>query len=49
MDNGQTYFLSVVDDYSRRVSIYPIRDKTEVFTDFRNHAARAERFLEKEN
>ena len=45
--NGETYFLSIVDDYSRRVSIYPIRDKTEVFRVFRNHVARAERFLER--
>ena len=45
--NGETYFLSIVDDYSRRVSIYLIRDKTEVFRVFKNHVARAERFLER--
>ncbi|KAF8795519.1 Retrovirus-related Pol polyprotein like [Argiope bruennichi] len=42
---GYRYFLSIIDDFSRKVTVYPIKEKTEVFKHFSNYQKRAERFL----
>ncbi|GBL59411.1 Copia protein [Araneus ventricosus] len=42
---GHRYFLSIIDDFSRKVTTYPIKEKTEVFKHFSNYQKRAERFL----
>ena len=41
--NGERYFLSIIDDYSRRVAVYPLREKSEVFEVVRCHVACAKR------
>lgn len=41
----EKYFLSIIDDYSRRVSVYPMKLKSEVFDLIKNHILRAEKFL----
>lgn len=43
---GEKYFLSITDDYSRKVSVYPIKSKDLVFKVFERHITRAERFLD---
>lgn len=43
--SGEKYFLTITDDFSRKVSVYPLRDKSQVFKVFTNHVKRAERFL----
>lgn len=42
---GERYFLAIIDDYSRKTALYPIREKSEVFGIVRRHILRAERFL----
>ncbi|GBM94824.1 Retrovirus-related Pol polyprotein from transposon TNT 1-94, partial [Araneus ventricosus] len=42
---GHRYFLSIIDDFSRKVTTYPLKEKTEVFKHFSNYQKRAERFL----
>lgn len=42
---GYRYIFSIIDDYSRKVTVFPIKDKTEVFRCFTNYQKRAERFL----
>ncbi|GFW23633.1 retrovirus-related Pol polyprotein from transposon TNT 1-94 [Trichonephila clavipes] len=42
---GNKYFLSIVDDYSRKVTVFPIRNKSDVFHTFIRFQKRAERFL----
>lgn len=42
---GERFFLLIIDDFSRKSSIYPIQSKSDVFNVFRNHVTRAERFL----
>jgi len=44
---GEKYFLSIIDDFSRKTVVYPFRDKTQVFEIFKKHITRAERFLDK--
>lgn len=44
---GEKYFLSIIDDFSRKASIYPMASKADVFRIFKAHVARAERFLGK--
>ncbi|GFV01207.1 retrovirus-related Pol polyprotein from transposon TNT 1-94 [Trichonephila clavipes] len=44
---GNKYFLSIIDDYSRKVSVFPIRNKSDVFHTFIRFQKRAERFLSK--
>ncbi|GFV66102.1 retrovirus-related Pol polyprotein from transposon TNT 1-94 [Trichonephila clavipes] len=39
------YFLSIIDDYSRKVTVFPIRNKPDVFHTFIRFQKRAERFL----
>jgi hypothetical protein len=46
--NGERFFLSIIDDFSRKASVYPMRSKAEVFNIFLKHVARAERFLERD-
>ena len=40
---GERYFLSIIDDFSRKIAIYPIEEKTQVFEIFKRHIIRAER------
>lgn len=42
---GERYYLSIVDDYSRRVALYPMTEKSDVFDIFERHVKRAERSL----
>ncbi|GFW70334.1 retrovirus-related Pol polyprotein from transposon TNT 1-94 [Trichonephila clavipes] len=44
---GNKYFLSISDDYSRKVTVFPIRNKSDVFHTFIRFQKRAERFLSK--
>ncbi|GFS86163.1 retrovirus-related Pol polyprotein from transposon TNT 1-94 [Trichonephila clavipes] len=44
---GNKYFLSIIDDYSRKVTVFPIRNKSDVFLTFIRFQKRAERFLSK--
>ncbi|GFU58917.1 retrovirus-related Pol polyprotein from transposon TNT 1-94 [Trichonephila clavipes] len=44
---GNKYFLSILDDYSRKVTVFPIRNKSDVFHTFIRFQKRAERFLSK--
>ncbi|GFT69346.1 retrovirus-related Pol polyprotein from transposon TNT 1-94 [Trichonephila clavipes] len=44
---GNKYFLSIIDDYSRKVTVFPIRNKPDVFHTFIRFQKRAERFLSK--
>ncbi|GFU55352.1 retrovirus-related Pol polyprotein from transposon TNT 1-94 [Trichonephila clavipes] len=44
---GNKYFLSIIDDYSRKVTLFPIRNKSDVFHTFIRFQKRAERFLSK--
>ncbi|GFT43152.1 retrovirus-related Pol polyprotein from transposon TNT 1-94 [Trichonephila clavipes] len=44
---GNKYFLSIIDDYSRKVTVFPIRNKSGVFHTFIRFQKRAERFLSK--
>ncbi|GBM86531.1 Copia protein [Araneus ventricosus] len=39
------YFLSITDDYSRKVIVYPMKNKSEVFDCFTKFQKRAERYL----
>ena len=40
--NGEKYFLSIIDEFSRKTAIYPMRHKTEVFEIFERHVSRSE-------
>ncbi|GFY17645.1 retrovirus-related Pol polyprotein from transposon TNT 1-94 [Trichonephila clavipes] len=42
---GNKYFLSIIDDYSRKVTVFAIRNKSDVFHTFIRFQKRAERFL----
>jgi hypothetical protein len=42
---GSKYFLSVIDDYSRKVDVYTIKNKSEVFSCFKRYVAKVEREL----
>ncbi|GBN94932.1 Retrovirus-related Pol polyprotein from transposon TNT 1-94 [Araneus ventricosus] len=42
---GHRYFLSITDDYSRKVIVYPMKNKSEVFDCFTKFQKRAERYL----
>ncbi|GFV08578.1 retrovirus-related Pol polyprotein from transposon TNT 1-94 [Trichonephila clavipes] len=42
---GNKYFLSIIDDYSRKVTVFPIRNKSDVFHTFIRFQKQAERFL----
>ncbi|GFS69244.1 retrovirus-related Pol polyprotein from transposon TNT 1-94 [Trichonephila clavipes] len=44
---GNKYFLSIIDDYSRKVTVFPIRNKFDVFHTFIRFQKRTERFLSK--
>ncbi|KAE8727807.1 Cytochrome P450, family 78, subfamily A, polypeptide 7 [Hibiscus syriacus] len=44
---GAKYFVSFIDDYSRRCWVYPIKKKSDVFSTFKNFKARVE--LDSEN
>ncbi|GFS55463.1 retrovirus-related Pol polyprotein from transposon TNT 1-94 [Trichonephila clavipes] len=44
---GNKYFLSIIDDYSGKVTLFPIRNKSDVFHTFIRFQKRAERFLSK--
>lgn len=43
--SGHRYFLSITDDFSRKVVVYPLKSKDEVFDCFTRFQKRAERFL----
>lgn len=43
--NGEKFFLTIMDDYSNKVALYPLRDKSEVFAITKRHIERAENFL----
>ncbi|GFV13674.1 retrovirus-related Pol polyprotein from transposon TNT 1-94 [Trichonephila clavipes] len=43
--DGSNYFLSITDDYSRKVTVFPIKRKLDVFNCFTRYQKRAERFL----
>ncbi|KAE8686612.1 Methyl esterase 17 [Hibiscus syriacus] len=40
--DGAKYFVSFIDDYSRRCWVYPIKKKSDVFATFKNFKARVE-------
>lgn len=42
---GERYFISIIDDYSRKASLYPIKEKSEAFEVLKQHINRVERFL----
>lgn len=42
---GYKYFLTIIDDYSRKVTVYPLKQKSDVFECFTKFQKRAERFL----
>ncbi|GFV36360.1 retrovirus-related Pol polyprotein from transposon RE1 [Trichonephila clavipes] len=44
---GNKYFLSIIDDYSRKVTVFPIRNNSDIFHTFIRFQKRAERFLSK--
>ncbi|GFW10254.1 retrovirus-related Pol polyprotein from transposon TNT 1-94 [Trichonephila clavipes] len=44
---GNKYFLSIIDNYSRTVTVFPVRNKSDVFHTFIRFQKRAERFLSK--
>lgn len=44
---GERYFLSIIDDFSRKIWVYPMRGKSEVFAIFKKHIQRAELFIGK--
>ncbi|GFX18209.1 retrovirus-related Pol polyprotein from transposon TNT 1-94 [Trichonephila clavipes] len=44
---GNKYFLSIIDDYSKKGTVFPIRNKSDVFHTFIRFQKRAERFLSK--
>ncbi|GFT24956.1 retrovirus-related Pol polyprotein from transposon TNT 1-94 [Trichonephila clavipes] len=44
---GNKYFLSIIDYYSRKVTVFPIQNKSDVFHTFIRFQKRAERFLSK--
>ncbi|GFW56864.1 retrovirus-related Pol polyprotein from transposon TNT 1-94 [Trichonephila clavipes] len=44
---GNKYFLSIIDDYSGKVTVFPIRNKSDVFHTFIRFQKRAERFQSK--
>ncbi|GFT04801.1 retrovirus-related Pol polyprotein from transposon TNT 1-94 [Trichonephila clavipes] len=44
---GNKYFVNIIDDYSRKVTVFPIRNKSDVFHTFIRFQKRAERFLSK--
>ena len=43
--NGERYFLAIIDNFSHKVTVFPMREKSEVFRLFRNYVYRAEKFL----
>ncbi|GBO10569.1 Retrovirus-related Pol polyprotein from transposon TNT 1-94 [Araneus ventricosus] len=45
--HGHLYFLTIIDDYSRRVFAYPLKTKSDVFHTFSRFQKRAERFLDR--
>ncbi|GBO02669.1 Retrovirus-related Pol polyprotein from transposon TNT 1-94 [Araneus ventricosus] len=42
---GNKYFFTIIDDYSRKVTVFPINRKSDVFQTFLKFQRRAERFL----
>ncbi|GBN65093.1 Retrovirus-related Pol polyprotein from transposon TNT 1-94 [Araneus ventricosus] len=42
---GNRYFFTIVDDFSRKVTVFPIRNKSDAFQTFIRFQKRAERFL----
>lgn len=42
---GHRYFFTIIDDYSRKVAAYPLKEKSEAFDVFQRFQRRAERFL----
>lgn len=43
--NGERFFLSIIDDFSRKTAVYPLREKSGIFEVVKRHILRAERFL----
>ncbi|GFT07270.1 retrovirus-related Pol polyprotein from transposon TNT 1-94 [Trichonephila clavipes] len=43
--DGSNYFLSITDDYSRKVTAFLIKRKSDIFNCFTRYQKRAERFL----
>ncbi|GFT20320.1 retrovirus-related Pol polyprotein from transposon TNT 1-94 [Trichonephila clavipes] len=43
--DGSNYFLSITDDYSWKVTVFPIKRKSDVFNCFTRYQKRAETFL----
>ncbi|GBN46900.1 Copia protein [Araneus ventricosus] len=44
---GNKYFFRIIDDYSRKVTVFPINKKSDVFQTFLRFQRRAERFLDR--
>lgn len=44
---GERYLLTIIDEFSRKTSVYPMKSKAESFQIFRQHVERVENFLEK--
>lgn len=44
---GNRYFLSIIDDFSRKVTVYTLKNKSDVYETFLRFQKRAERFLDR--
>ena len=42
---GYRYFFTITDDFSRKVTVYPVKEKSDVFQCFSSYSKRVERFL----
>ena len=38
---GEKYFLFIIDDHSRKIAIYSMTDKSQIFSIFTKHIVRA--------
>lgn len=45
--NGEKFFVSVIDDFSRKAAIYPMKEKSEVCEILKRHIIRVENFLDR--
>ncbi|GBM42682.1 Retrovirus-related Pol polyprotein from transposon RE1 [Araneus ventricosus] len=44
---GNKYFFTIIDDYSRKITVFPVNKKSDVFQTFLRFQRRTERFLGK--
>lgn len=43
--DGKKYIFTIIDDFSRKVTVFPLEHKSEAFSSFKGFHVRAERFL----